>query len=145
MAPHSSVGDRGTCETPGHPRTSEVVKDIMASLTNSLLALALIGLAACGGKSSAKAPETPASSGMCRDGVGDDAATAGRTVGQAAKTGVVAATDGVVQVGSATAGLVEDGTSGAKSKWKERGAETKQDARENAADTKREANRPSCK
>lgn len=117
----------------------------MRSLTPSFVAFLLLGLAACGGKSSDKAPETPAGPATCRDGLADDAETAGRTVGQAAKTGVVAAADGVVQVGSATAGLVQDGKQGAKERWKARGAETKQDARENAAETKREASRPNCR
>lgn len=114
----------------------------MGSLARSLITLALLGLVACGGSVTAKAPEAPTT---CREGFADDAETAGRTVGQAAKTGVVAAADGVVQVGSAGAGLVQDGTDGAKAKWKARGAETKQEARENAAETKREASRPNCK
>jgi hypothetical protein len=108
----------------------------VGSLTKTLAALALVGLIACGGKSTSTPPEAPSTT--CR------VKTVGRTVGAAAKTGAVAAADGVVQVGSATAGLLQDGKDGAKSKWKARGAETKQDARENAAETEREAHRPNC-
>ena len=116
----------------------------MGSRTRSWITFALLGLAACHAEATAKAPAAT-SPGMCRDGFADNAETAGRTVGAAAKTGVVAAADGVVQVTSASAGLVQDGTDGAKTKWKARGAETKQEARENAANTEREANRPNCK
>lgn len=108
----------------------------MSSFTRLVLGSAFaIVLAACHAEATAKPP----SSAKC------DVETVGRTAGSAAKTGAVAAADGVVQVGSATAGLVTDGASGAKEKWKSRGAETKQDARENADETSREANRSICK
>lgn len=92
--------------------------------------------------SSSPAP-SPAKS--CRDGVGDDVKMAGRTAGSAAKTGITAAADGIVQVGSATAGLVHGGKEEAKEKWKAGAAETKADARENASETKQEASLPPCK
>lgn len=114
----------------------------MRSAARSVIAVVFaLAVAACGAEATAKPPEAPAT---C-DRVSDDVKTAGRTVGAAAKTGAVAAADGVVQVGSATAGLVEDGTDGARARWKARAAETKRDARENADETKREANRPTCK
>jgi hypothetical protein len=127
---------------PEEGASHRMSEDIMGTLTKSLIGLALLGLSACHAEATAKAPNPPPA---CRDGFTDNVETAGRTVGAAAKTGAVAAADGVVQVSSATAGLVQDGKDGAKEKWKARAADTKQDARENAADTEREANRPNCR
>jgi len=89
--------------------------------------------------------DTSSASKPCRDGVGDDVKMAGRTAGSAAKTGITAAADGIVQAGSATAGLVHGGKEEAKEKWKAGAAETKADARENASETKQEASLPPCK
>lgn len=106
----------------------------------TLAILALLGLVACADKSQSPPPKAPTTTSLaiCR------ADTAGQTVGAAAKTGAVAAADGLVQVGSATTGLVEDGASGAKANWNARKAETKKDASANAAETDRAANGEKC-
>jgi hypothetical protein len=106
----------------------------------SILAVAFIGLLACHDDKEAKAPEKPPAT----DGCEGDIKTAGRTVGAAAKTGGVAARDGVVQFGSATGALIKDGTDGAKEKWNEKGETTEANARENAEHT-RAASQKKCK
>jgi hypothetical protein len=107
------------------------------------LALAVVGCS----PNEQKPASTASSPGpkACREDVGDDVRMAGRTAGAAAKTGITAAADGIVQAGSATAGLVEGGKDEAKQRWKEGGHETKANARKNAAETKHEANTPSCR
>lgn len=91
-------------------------------------------------------PATPTTtSATCRDGVGDDVQLAGRTAGAAAKTGITTAGDGIVQAGSATAGLFEGGTDEAGRRWHQKGNETKATARKGAAETREEASVPPCK
>ncbi|MDF2694710.1 MAG: hypothetical protein K0S65_3093 [Labilithrix sp.] len=105
------------------------------------------GLGGCSSsRNDAPPPATPSpASEPCRNGVGDDVQMAGRTAGAAAKTGLTAAADGIVQAGSSAAGLVHGGSEEAEQRWKEGGKETKADARKNAAETRREANTPPCR
>lgn len=97
-----------------------------------------LGGAACHGKAS-ETPEKP-----CRADVGDDVETAGRTGVEGVKTGATTAVEGVKTFGSATAGMVEGGTKGAKEKWNEGAEKTGETADQGAAKTKGQA-LPRCK
>lgn len=116
------------------------------------LALALVASTGCKPKNdkpaespAATTSATPASNDDgCRQGVGDDLKTAGRTAGAGAKTGLTTAADGIVQAGSAAAGLVQGGTSEAKQRWNEGGTETKSTARKGASETREAAGTPRC-
>jgi len=115
--------------------------------STSVHVLVVLMAAACGGSRGSSAPaESPpaASEAGCRDGAADDVKMAGRTARAAAKTGLTAAADGIVQAGSSVAGLVEGGKDEAKQRWKDGGAQTREDARKGAAETKQAASVPRC-
>ena len=121
---------------------------VMRSAFLLTIMLALVtGFGGCSSsRSDAPPPATPsAASEPCRQGVGDDVKMAGRTAGAAAKTGLTAAADGIVQAGSSAAGLVHGGTDEAEQRWNEGKKETKANARKNAADTREEASTPPCR
>jgi hypothetical protein len=122
------------------PRRAKMHRRSMRALSFIALALALAGCKSSQPSSS----EAAAPTRDCREGVGDDVKTAGRTAGAGAKTGIVAAGDGMVQAGSSVAGLVHGGTDEAKQHWKEGGKETKANARKGADETRAEANVPRC-
>lgn len=80
----------------------------------------------------------------CARGTESEPCHAVNTGAAGAKTGATTAIKGVEQLGSATVGLVEGGGSEAKSRWKERGRDTKQTARSGAADTKAASTDKQC-
>jgi hypothetical protein len=111
---------------------------------------AFVLLAGCASSRSESSPPAtttaaPAAGEPCRDGASGDIKVAGRTAGAAAKTGLTAAADGIVQAGSSAAGLVQGGSAEAGQRWREGGKETKANARKGAAETRGEANVPPCK
>lgn len=100
----------------------------------SMLAGASLGLSfGCG----AAAP--------CRRGPADDVVMAARTGGKAVETGVKTGVEGVKAGGRAVGGFATDGSSGAKTEWKQGKADTKAEAREGAAETGDESDIPRCK
>lgn len=66
----------------------------------------------------------------------DDVVHAGRTAGEAVKTGGTTALEGVKTAGRAVGGLFEGGGDEAEAEWNEGKKETARTAREGAADTK---------
>jgi hypothetical protein len=98
--------------------------------------------AATGCKSSGSAPEA---SSPCREGPEDDVAMGAKTGVAGAKTGLKTGLEGVKALGGAGVGLVEGGSSEAKTRWKEGKQETRQTANEGAAETRRKGSTPRCK
>lgn len=86
-----------------------------------------------------------AASPPCRKGPKDDVVMGARTGGEAVETGAKTGVEGVKTGGRAVGGWVEGGSSEAKEEWNKGKQETKATAREGAADTKDEANVPTCK
>ncbi len=80
----------------------------------------------------------------CRNNFGEDVKMAGRTAGQAAETGAVAAWEGTKTAGRSVGGLVRGGKDEAKREWDEGGEQTEARTAEQSSDVSREANVPRC-
>ncbi|HEY4117901.1 MAG TPA: hypothetical protein VGM56_08600 [Byssovorax sp.] len=85
-----------------------------------------------------------ASSAPCRRGPKDDVAMAGRTTGEAVKTGAETGVEGVKTAGKAVKGFVEGGAPEAKAEWSEGKQDTRAVANEGAAETREDASLPPC-
>ena len=105
------------------------------SLSMCVLAAASLALGALG---CAASPE-------CRQGPKDDVAMAGRTAGDAVKTGAQTGVEGVRTAGKTVKGAWEGGAPGAAAEWNEGKQETKDTARGDAAQTRVDAELPACR
>jgi hypothetical protein len=115
------------------------------SWIRSLFCASLVALAAVGCASSEKPPaQSPDQQPVCRDSPGDDVQMAAKTGVAGAKTGVVTAVEGVKTAGRATVGFVKGGSGEAGRQWNEGKQDTRQVARESAAETRREGSVPVC-
>jgi hypothetical protein len=89
-------------------------------------------------------PRSPDQQPVCRDSPGDDVRMAARTGVAGAKTGVKTAVEGVKTAGRATVGFVEGGSGEASREWSDGKRDTRQVARESAAETRSEGSVPVC-
>jgi hypothetical protein len=89
-------------------------------------------------------PRSPDQQPVCRDSPGDDVRMAARTGVAGAETGVRTAVEGVKTAGRATAGFVEGGSRDASREWNAGKEDTRQVARDSAAETRREGSVPVC-
>jgi hypothetical protein len=110
--------------------------EIVKVAATALVFAGVIGLAGC--KSSTEQAKPVATPCTASD---REITTGVRTGVEGAKTGLTTGYEGAKTGVMTTAGLVEGGTDGAKTRWKEGKDETKQTARAGAADTKKEAHR----
>jgi hypothetical protein len=121
--------------TPGAPRISSLTPWKQAArraLGSAVLVGGLGILIGCAA--------TPA----CRKGAKGDVVLGARTAGEAVKTGAETGVEGVKTAGRAVGGWVEGGSKEAKEEWNKGKHETKETARDGAADVDREASVPVC-
>ncbi|MBW2527997.1 MAG: hypothetical protein JRI23_27700 [Deltaproteobacteria bacterium] len=104
------------------------------------LAAALLALCAC------KEGSEPNTADDVDDPCGPkaDLERAGKTTGEAAKTGATTAVEGVKTFGKSVGGFFSGGADEAEEEWKEGSKKTKQTAREGADDTEAAARDDRC-